>query len=316
MKLVVIVPAFNEEKTIAGVIKGIPRKIHGISPIEVLVVNDGSSDKTASEARRAGANLVVSHLQNRGLGTAFRTGIEHALKMGADIIVNIDADGQFNSGDIPKLITPIISGEADFATCSRFKDNSPKMPFIKKIGNCIFTTIISWIVGQAFTDTQCGFRAYSRETALRLNLFGRHTYTQEALLDAMEKGLRIVEVACVVKGQREGKSRVVKNWFFYSIKALNIIIRTVRDQHPLKFFGFFGITFFLSGLIIAAFLAVRLLLEHKIDPFLSLAYAAILLMFLGFLLVILALIADMNSRQRKLQEEILYRLKKKEFNEK
>ena len=141
MKLIVLIPAFNEEKTIASVVKEIPRKISGINEVKVLVVNDGSKDSTVQEARRAGADFVVSHSSNRGLGVAFRTGIENALKAGAGIIVNIDADGQFNAKDIPKLIGPILQGNADFVTCTRFRDKKsiPKMPFIKKFGNGIFT---------------------------------------------------------------------------------------------------------------------------------------------------------------------------------
>jgi len=315
MKLVVLIPAFNEQKTIAPVIRTIPKKIRGIKKIEVLVVDDGSTDNTVKNAKSAKANKIVSHGINRGLGVAFRTGIEHALQMQADIIVNIDADGQFNSQDIPKIANPVLEGEADFVTCSRFKDKglSPEMPWIKKTGNKIFTKIISFLAKQKFTDTQCGFRAYSRETALRLNLFGKHTYTQEALLDAGEKGLRIKEVACRVKGQRKGKSRVVSSWFVYSVKALAIIIRTIRDRKPLAFFGGIGYWFFSTGFGIAFALWIRLLLIHKIDPYMWLVYASIMGMVLGFLLMILALIADMNARQRKITEETLYRVKKAEF---
>ncbi|MDD5163923.1 MAG: glycosyltransferase family 2 protein [Candidatus ainarchaeum sp.] len=311
----VLIPAFNEEKTIARVIKEIPKKILGIGEIKIIVVNDGSSDRTIEEAKKAGAGLVVSHESNKGLGVAFRTGIENALKAGADIIVNIDADMQFNPKDIPKIIRPILDGKADFVTCTRFKDKtiSPEMPFIKKFGNNVFTKLISILAKQKFTDTQCGFRAYSRETALHLNLFGKHTYTQEALLDAIEKGMRIVEVPCVVKGQREGKSRVVENWFAYSTKALLIIIRTVRDHRPLEFFGGMGFALFAAGTISALWLWARLLAEHIIDPFMWVAYADVILIVLGFLLAVLAMIADMNSRQRKLTEEILYRIKKQEF---
>lgn len=314
IRLVVLIPAFNEEKTIRNVVSEIPKKIPGISEIKVLVVNDGSTDNTAKEAKKAGANFVVSHSSNLGLGVAFRTGIENALKIGAGIIVNIDADGQFNAGDIPKLIAPILEGKADLVTCTRFKEKSlsPKMPAIKKFGNSVFTKIISFLARQKFTDTQCGFRAYSRECALRLNLFGKHTYTQEALLDAIEKGMRVAEVPCLVLGERSGKSRVVQSWFAYSIKALIIITRTIRDHKPLQFFGSIGLFFFLIGAASAFWLWIRLLMEHKIDPFMWVVYADVILIVLGFLLAILALIADMNARQRKTIEEILYLIKKRD----
>jgi glycosyltransferase involved in cell wall biosynthesis len=316
MKIVVQIPAFNEEKTIFEVINKIPKKILGIKEIIILVIDDGSKDNTVCEARKAGADKIVSHQFNKGLGVAFRTGINEALKAGADIIVNIDADMQFNPKDIPKLIVPIVNGNADLVTCTRFKEKSktPKMPLVKKFGNSIFTAIISWLAGQKFTDTQCGFRAYSRECALRLNLFGKHTYTQEALLDAVEKGMRITEISCTVKGQREhGKSKVVENWFAYSIKALLIITRSIRDHKPLKFFGAIGVLLFAIGITSALWLWIRLMLKHKIDPYLWVAYADVILVVLGFLLLILALLADMNDRQRKTQEEILYKIKKKEI---
>ena len=316
MKLVVQIPAFNEEKTIARVISGIPKKIPGIKEVKVLVINDGSKDRTFQEAQKAGADKIFSHDSNKGLGVAFRNGINEALKMGADIIVNIDGDMQFNPKDIPKLAEPILKGEADLVTCTRFKEKhrEPKMPLIKKFGNKVFTKIISWLAKQKFTDTQCGFRAYSKECALHLTLFGKHTYTQEALLDAIQKGFIVKEVSCEVRGERQfGKSKVVENWFSYSLKALLIITRTIRDNKPLQFFGSIGVALFLMGALSAFWLWVRLLLRHKIDPYAWIVYADVIFMVLGFLLIILALIADMNARQRKITEEILYRQKKQEI---
>ena len=313
--LVVLIPAFNEEKTVGAVVRAVPRKMHGTSRVRVIVVDDGSTDRTAEKALKGGADAVVSHGVNRGLGRAFKTGIEEALSMGADLIVNMDADGQFNPGDIPKIIRPIIDGKADVVTCSRFKDKSlePKMPWVKKFGNRFFTKTINFFTKSDFTDTQCGFRAYSREAALRLNLFARFTYTQEALIDLMHKGMRIEEVACKVAGQRKGKSKIVKHWYSYGIKAMVIVIRALRDYKPLQFFGTIGLLLFLAGALSALFLWARLLVQHRIDPFMWVVYADVVLIVLGFLLMILALLADMLDRQRKLQEEILYRMKKREF---
>lgn len=312
--LVVLIPAFNEQRTISHVIRKVPRKIPGIKKVSVLVVDDGSSDATAKAASQAGADRIVSHNANKGLGAAFKTGINAGLAMGADIIVNIDADGQFNPADIEKLIKPILQNRADVVTCSRFKDKAicPKMPFIKKFGNKAFTAAINLFTGSSFTDTQCGFRAYSREAALRANLFARFTYTQEVLIDLMQKGMRILEVACQVKGQREGQSRVVSHWYSYGAKALIIVLRTLRDYKPLQFFGSIGLGLFLLGAISALALWIRLLLLHKISPYAWVVYADVILIVLGFLLIVLALIADMVDRQRKLEEEILYRLKREQ----
>ncbi len=315
LKLVVLIPALNEEKTIATVIKAIPRKIEGISKVLVLVVDDGSTDRTVQKARLAKANKIVSHKGNKGLGIAFQTGLDTALKMGARIIVNIDADGQFNPKDIPKIIAPILQDKADVVICSRFLDKSleSKMPGIKKFGNRLFTKIINLFTGSHFTDTQCGFRAYSKEAALRMNLFAKFTYTQEVLMDLSQKGMRIEEVACKVEGKRNGQSRIVSHWYSYGIRALIIVVRSLRDYKPLQFFGIIGTIFFLIGAISAFILWIRLILIHQIDPFMWIVYTDVILIVLGFLLIILALIADLVDRQKRIQEEILYRIKKKEI---
>ena len=202
--LVVVLPALDEERTVAQVIEAIPRAIPGIGRVEALVVDDGSTDRTAELARQAGAR-VVSHASRRGVGAAVATGIDAALRLGADYIVNMDADGQFDPAGIPELIEPLRKGEAEFVTCSRFglKDYQPEMPWAKRWGNRLMCRIINWIIwGARFTDVSCGFRAYTRETALRLNLFGQFTYTQETFIDLAAKGVRMAEVPLRVRGER------------------------------------------------------------------------------------------------------------------
>ena len=315
-RLVIFVPAFNEENSIAGVVKSIPRKVAGLKKVLVLIVNDGSTDNTAAIASNAGADRICPHKTNLGLGRAFKTGIDEALKMGADCIITIDADGQFNAADIPKLLEPILDGRAEKVTCSRFKDSRlvPDMPWIKKFGNGIFTGIVNALTGKKFTDTQCGFRAYSKEAALRLNTFGKHTYTQEVFLGLAAAGLAIEEVALPVRGEREhGESKVVSNVFVYGMNALLIIIRAVRDYKPLLFFGGIGAAIFYFGFMIAFAIFVRWLLTGMTSPFTSLIAVSGVIMIIGFLLLMLALIADMQGRQRRVQEEILYRLKKQEL---
>src|SRR3990167_7134516 len=162
-RLAIILPALNEAKTISVVIRGIPQAISGITDIDIFVINDGSTDDTASIARASGAH-VVSHDSNKGVGAAFHTGLRSALASGADITVNIDADGQFNPTDITHLIKPIQLGKADFVTASRFADPAltPQMPAIKLLGNRLMTSMINFITKKKFTDVSCGFRAYSR----------------------------------------------------------------------------------------------------------------------------------------------------------
>jgi len=198
---------------IASVIKKVPKKILGIKT-EVLVVNDGSKDKTEFKAKQAGA-FIINHSINRGLGQTFQTGIEKAIELDADIMVNIDADGQFNPKEISKLIAPIINKEANFVASDRFynleSNNLVKphnMPLIKYWGNLLMANLISFLSNQKFNDVSCGFRAYDRKTLLSLNLIGKFTYTQESFLDLATKGLRIKTVPVNVKYFTDRKSRV------------------------------------------------------------------------------------------------------------
>lgn len=314
MKLVIIIPAYNEEETISQVIKEIPDRIEGIDEIKVLVIDDGSTDNTARVAKKAGA-LVISHSVNKGLGAAFATGIQHALKLGGDIIVNIDADGQFSPKDIPKLIKPLLEKKADMVTGTRFKEKKviPHMSQLKRQGNAFFVWLVNILTGQRFTDTQCGFRAYSRDTALRLNLFGDFTYTQEVFLDLINKGKRIVEVPIKVKYYSDRKSKISGSLFNYGIKALIIILRTFRDYHPLKFFGFPGVIILGMGTLGLIYSFIFWFLTKTTTPIRMIFMVGISLSAFGLLFLILALIADMLKRIRQNQEEILYKLKKKEY---
>jgi len=308
-----MIPAYNEANTIGKVIEGIPRDIAGVRELEVLVVDDGSEDKTVEVAKEAGADHIVSHLKNRGVGMSFRSGMDKALELGADIIVNMDGDGQFDPQDIKKLVAPIVNGEADFVTGTRFakKEFEPDMPFIKKFGNKLFTQVINLLSDHDFTDTQCGFRSFNRDTALRLTLFGRYTYTHEVFIElACKRSVRIIEIPIKVKLRRSGKSRVVTNVFSYGFKAMVIITRSIRDYKPLRFFGTIGLLIFSMGGLGLFTMGLRWLLTNLITPYRTIIDLSLLAVILGFLLIFLALIADMLDRQRQLEEEILFRLKK------
>ena len=312
-KVVVMIPAYNEEETIGDVIRNIPRNC--AREVNVLVVNDGSRDRTIEISKEAGADRIFSHRTNLGLGTTFKDGIHEALNMGADIIVNIDADGQFNPQDIPRLLQPIIDHKADVVTCSRFKDPRlvPTMPLIKIIGNKFFAGLLNTFLHRRFTDTQCGFRAYSKEAALHLTLFGRFTYTQEVFIDLVKKKFKIVEVPCKVIGERNGKSRVVTNVLAYGLKVSLILIRSTRDYEPLKFFGLPGGIMVGLGVLSNVILFFRWLMISKVDPYLIVIYVNVFLIIVGTMLIVLGLLADMLDRNRQLQEEVLYRLKKSEL---
>ncbi|MFA5134780.1 MAG: glycosyltransferase family 2 protein [Patescibacteria group bacterium] len=316
MKLVVLIPAFNEEHTIGRVIELIPHQIAGIDTVEVIVIDDGSTDKTAFLAREKGAT-VVSHATNMGVGAAFSTGVLTALKHGGDVIVNMDADLQFDPFDIPALIQPILNGIAGFVTASRFKDKSltPKMPFFKKFGNHFVAGIINFITKQHFTDVSCGFRAMNHDTALRINLFGDFTYTQETFIDLVQKKVPVIEIPLKIRGQREhGDSRVAKNVIRYGIRSLIIMLRAMRDFKPLKFFGIIGLALIGIGFVVELFVFIHWAATGNTAPFQSLIIVGGVFVILGFLLIILALIADMMGRIRRIEEENLYFNKKQHYN--
>jgi glycosyltransferase involved in cell wall biosynthesis len=329
MKLVVTIPALNEEKTIYQVVSGVPRDIPGVTDVEVIVVNDGSTDNTVKEALRAGAT-VVSLPGKGGLGHVFRTGLERAMRRGADIIVNIDGDGQFNPADIRQLIQPLLNDQADFVTCTRFAkaEFRPTMPIVKYYGNQWVTRMINWICGGTnFTDVSCGFRAFNREAAYRLTLFGRFTYTQECFIDLFSKGLRMAEVPLKVRGVREfGKSRIASSIVKYATNSFPIILRAMRDIQPLKFFGGIASLFGLMGLMCGAFVlgwyiynveTIRPGVQiHKTTPFTSLIPIAGVFITLSFLLGVLALLADMMGRHRKISEEMLYLARRRVYSSK
>lgn len=310
--LVIIIPALNEEKTIGSVIAAIPKTVAGISTIETIVIDDGSTDRTREVAETAGAT-VVRHHTNMGVGAAFKTGLKEALKAGADIIVNIDADGQFNPTDIAELIRPIQANIAHFVTASRFAKPEwvPQMPAIKKWGNKWMTRIINFLTGKNFTDVSCGFRAYSREAALRLSLFGNFTYTQETFIDLANKDIAMMEIPLKIRGEREfGHSRVADNLWRYGLKSATIIFRAARDYQPQYFVGLPGSIIFIVGLLSALFLLQHWLRTGQTYPYRSLVQVSGVLIIVGFLLLFLSMLADMLHRNRIIAEEAVYLARK------
>lgn len=308
MKLAIVIPAFNEAATIGKVIKNIPRKIPGISEIVVVVVDDGSTDKTAEIAEKKGA-VVIKHTRNIGLGSAFRTGVNFAISSGTDIMVNIDADGQFYPKDIPQLVAPIVDGDAECTTASRFidRDYYPEMNKIKFYGNKAMSLLISFLTGQRFYDVSCGMRAYNRHALLNFNLAGKFTYTQEAILNLAFKGIIIKEVPIKVIGKRqEGESKIASNLFRYAFRSGSIIFRAFRDYKPLYFFGMIAMFFFIIAAWFAAFVILYYMQAGTFFPHKWAAFVALTSGMIGFAFIAIGLVADMLDRVRMNQEKILY----------
>ncbi|MFC1662938.1 glycosyltransferase family 2 protein [Patescibacteria group bacterium] len=313
MKLVVTIPAYNEEATIAEVIKEIPRNIPSINSVKVLVIDDGSRDRTVEVARSAGADRVISHPANKGLAKTFKDGIEQALKMDADIIVNTDADNHYDQSRIPDLVNPIVRKKADVVIGSRKIKELEDMPLANKQGNRLGSYITSKLAGLSeVVDVSTGFRAYNREAALRINVYSDHTYTHSTLISAADQRLKIVEVPIRARKVTR-KSRLIPNVGHFIFYAGTNILRNIILFKPLRFFGLLGGLLSLVGSIFI----IRFLYYYFSDGgqghVQSLIIAAVLII-VGFQVIILGFIASAIGWSRKLLEEILYRIKKEQLN--
>jgi len=313
--LAVLVPCLDEEATVARVVSAVPAAVPGFDRVEVVVIDDGSSDRTAERAAAAGAR-VVRHSTNLGLGRTFRDGVEEALRLGAAAAVTIDGDGQFDPAEIPRLVAPLLAGEAELVTASRFLDPelTPDMPRVKRWGNRWVAWIVHLLTGRRFRDVSCGYRALSREALLRLNLFGGWTYTQETFLDLVFKGLGIVEVPVAVRGRREfGRSRIASNLPRYALRSLAIMLRAFVSYRPLVFFAAVAAGFGTAGGALLAFLLVHYLRTGAFTPHIWAGFVGGSLAFVAVLSLLMGVLGDMLVRMRLNQEQLLYLQKRDEL---
>lgn len=314
MNVLIAIPAYNEESSIEAVLEGLPDQLAGIGRIDVVVVDDGSSDRTAELARRMGAE-VVSHRRNLGLGQTFGTAVTRALETGADVLVTIDADGQFDASQIPELLIPIADGYADAVTGSRFTGSGRPagMPRTRYWGNRFFSSLLDTMLRQRLSDVSCGFRAYTREALLHLNLLGRHTYTQESIFDLVNKGLRVSEVPIRVAYFPERQSHVSGNLAAYGFNAIKILARTARDFKPLRFFGAFAGVVLTIGFLMDFWMLLFFLRTGNFSPYKFVGFTGTGLIVIGVLILGFALLADMLDRLRVNQERVLYQQRRMMF---
>lgn len=303
MKLVIQIPAYNEAATIGRALEALPKSVAGFDAVETLVVDDGSTDATSETARQGAAGRVVRLSTNRGLAEAFSVGLAEALAMGADVVVNFDADLQYDPADIPALTAPILEGRADFTIGDRGPGQlahfSPSKRLLQRLG--------SWVVRQAsgvdVTDAVSGFRAVSAEAARRLNVFSKLTYTLETLIQAGYKGLRVVSVP-VRAHPPVRPSRLFTSTFKYVLLQGSDVLRITALYKPMKVFSVAGAFFLLAGAALCArFLGYYFLGANPGGHIQSLILAAVLIV-VGFQTFLIALLADLVAINRRLLEEM------------
>ena len=294
LKVVVTIPAYNEEETIADVIEGCKNYAS-----EILVIDDGSTDKTREIAELAGVKIII-HKMNRGLSETIQDGFRAALNADADIIINIDADGQYLPKEIPKLISPIVNDEADFVLGSRFAGHIEEMPWIKRFGNRLFTRVVRTLTNTEISDGQTGFRAFNRVAALAsIDLAGRYTYTQEQIIRLIEEGFRVAEVPIYFAKRKSGSSRLIASPLGYGAKALAVTLRTYRDYHPVLFFGILGGIFIIAGLLLGSFVIIEWITTGLVFHESTAVLAAVFVMS-GFQFLFFGFLADMFANLKRL----------------
>lgn len=307
-KLIIQIPCYNEGATLPVTLSALPRKLPGVDVVEWLVIDDGSEDDTQEVARKAGVDHVVRLPRHQGLARAFVAGLDASLQAGADVIVNTDADNQYCADDIPKLIEPILSGEAEIVVGTRPIDHirhfSPLKRSLQRVGSRVTRAISQTDV----EDAPSGFRAFSRDAAMKLHVFNEYTYTIETIIQAGQKGMAITSVP-VRTNEDLRPSRLVKNLPGYLHRQLLTMVRIFMTYKPFRFFATAGLIVFAAGFLISVRFLYSYIAGNGAGHIQSLILSA-LLMGTGFFLAIVGLIADLISVNRQLLEILDWRTQK------
>ena len=314
MKLIIQIPCYNEAETLEIALNDLPKKIDGIDEIEYLIINDGSVDNTVEVARNWGVHYVVNFKKNKGLAKGFMAGLDACLRNGADIIVNTDADNQYNGDDIEKLVRPILDGKADIVIGERPIDQTEHFsPLKKKLQH-----LGSWTVRVAshseIPDAPSGFRAYSREAAMRINVTNEYTYTLETIIQAGRNKMAMESVSVRTNPELR-KSRLFSSMFGYVKRSMVTIVRSFMMYKPLRFFMGIGGVLFLLGLILGIRFLVFFFMGSGSGHVQSLVLASTLLM-IGFQTIIIGLQADLIAANRKLLEDVQYHVRRLDYDRK
>ncbi|MTI53323.1 glycosyltransferase family 2 protein [Geosporobacter ferrireducens] len=316
MKLVIQIPCYNEEESLPITLKVLPKEIDGIDEIEVLIVDDGSVDRTIEVAKEYGIKHFVRFTKNKGLAKGFMAGVDAALKLGADIIVNTDADNQYCAEDIERLVRPILDKECDVVIGDRQTDGIEHFSFIKKKLQKLGSWVVRKISSTDVIDTTSGFRAYSRDAAMRLNVVSEFTYTLETIIQSGYSNISIKSVP-VRTNNKLRESRLFKGIWNYVYKSVITMIRIFSFYKPLRFFVALGSIFIIIGIGIGIrFLTLVYILKQTVGrTYLPSLILGTSLIIIGALVYVIGFLGDIIAANRKLNEEILYRIRKLEFKE-
>lgn len=311
VKCIIQIPCLNEADTLPDVIQDLPKEISGVDILEYLIIDDGSTDQTVEIARELGVHHIIQHPRNLGLARAFRSGLEACLKLGADVIVNTDGDHQYPGQSIPDLVYPILKTEADIVVGDRQVASIDHFSPIKKMASAIGNHVVRRVSGTSITDAVSGFRAYSREAALRLNILTNFSYTLDTLIQAGKQGL-VVKSVPIKTNDPTRPSRLQKSMFHFINAQASTILRLYAFYEPLRTFTYFSAPFITAGLaLILRFLWVYL--QGDGDRFIQSVTIGSGLFIIGILIFLVGIQADIAAKHRQLTQETLYRLKKMEL---
>ena len=313
MKLIIQIPCYNEAETLEVTLNDLPKHIDGIDEIEYLIIDDGSTDNTAEVAKKWGVHYVVRFRRNKGLARGFLAGLDACLRLGADIIVNTDADNQYCGADIEKLVQPILQKKADMVIGERPIDETEHFSWKKKK----FQHLGSWVVRVAsqtdVPDAPSGFRAYSREAAMRMNVVNEYTYTLETIIQAGQSKMAIGSVPIRTNPETR-PSRLFSSMWRYMKRSASVITRSFVMYKPLKFFGTLGTIIFALGVLLGIRFLVYLGMGEGSGHVQSLILTAVLLM-IGFQTIIMGLLGDTVAANRKILEDVQYHVRKMDYDD-
>ena len=311
-KLIIQIPCLNEAATLPATLHDLPKSVPGIDVIETLIIDDGSRDGTSDVARQCGVDHIVRLKRNKGLAAAFTAGIDASLKQGADFIVNTDADNQYSADDIPRLLQPLLNGEADIVIGDRNIAGLSHMSWRKRQLQRLGSWVVRQVSNTTVPDTTSGFRAYTREAALRMTIVSEFSYTLESIIQAGKKRMAIAHVQ-VATNPRTRESRLFDSIFGYIKRSAATIVRIYAMYEPLKVFTYIGLSVFALGVAGGLrFLYYLMVVDRGTGHLQSLILSAVL-MIVGFQVVLIGLLADVISANRKLLEDLVYRVRSLEI---